>query len=236
MPYAHTEIAYWSVVKDLIAPEDIPIALLKAALPEFLASSGSASKAGAVIISHLNGIAWDWPAWHAFAKKTDRYTLTEITTSVAKIRPIDLLVTLAVPELKRRCKDREIIPEKKATKDQIVVALLKATKDGSEEKLFDRIRRQILEKESHQCRKQMALHMAARITKVAYTMERYEQLKSFPFWRFVWGGGADIDAPKECRKFNNEKLSATEAKHNFPVLPCDYLQCGCYIVGDSRIK
>jgi len=81
--------------------------------------------------------------------------------------------------------------------------------------------------------------MASRITRVAYNIHRYEQLndpdllKICPFWRFVWGGGTDIDTPKSCRKFNNKKLSHIEAKQVFPVLPCDYLQCGCHIAAES---
>lgn len=86
MTDAHLENAYWLVVKDLeAAPDDILVARLKSALPEFLAASGTSAKAGAVIFNCLSDIAWDWPAWSDFARKVGYESLQAMTTSIAKM-------------------------------------------------------------------------------------------------------------------------------------------------------
>lgn len=233
MPSAHVEAAYWETIKDLVAPVDIPIPLLKAALPEFLTSTGSSSQAGDVLIKALDGIAWDWPAWHDFAKKSGRESLPNIAISIAKMRPAEVLKSLSVAELKQLCQEHQAIPPTRPTKEQTVGALLKSVGKESIQEVIQPFRQQLQEKHSVKCREQMALHLASRITLIAYHMHHYEQTQSLPVWRFVWGGATDIDAPKGCRKFNNKRLSISQAKQDFPVLPCDYLHCGCYVVGES---
>ncbi len=235
----HLEIAYWSVIKDLEAPVDIPVARLKAALPEFLASTGTSAKAGAVIYNRLSDIAWDWPAWNNFAKKVGYESLQNIASSITKMRPAEILESLSVAELKQLCRERNVEQAPRAPKDGLVAALLKGTGKDAIPDMVLPFRQHLQKAQSEKCRKQMALHMASRILTVAHNMYRYEQLndpdllKACPFWRFVWGGTTDIDAPKQCRNFNNKRLPHHEAKEVFPVLPCDYLQCGCRIVAES---
>lgn len=239
MTDAHLEIAYWAVVKDLEAPVDIPVARLNAALPEFLASTGTSAKAGAVIYNCLSDIAWDWPAWSNFAKKVGYESLQEVAISIAKMRPAEVLKSLSVAELKKFSCERNIKQAPRATKDDLVAALLKtAGKDDAILEMVLPFRQRLQEIQSEKCRKQMALHMASRILRVAHNMYRYEQLNDpdllsvCPIWRFVWGGATDIDAPKSCRKFNNKRLPHHQAKQVFPVLPCDYVNCGCRIVAE----
>lgn len=235
----HFEIAYWSVVKNLEAPVDIPAARLKAALPEFLASIGIPAKAGAVIYNCLLDIAWDWPAWNEFDRKVGYDSLQDIVTSIAKMRPAEVLKSLSVAELKQLCRERNVEQVSRASKDDLVAALLKASAKDAIPDMVLPFRQHLQKAQSEKCRKQMTLHMASRILKVAHNMYRYEQLndssllKICPSWRFVWGGVTDIDTPKSCQEFNNKTLPHNEAKQAFPVLPCDYLQCGCYIVAES---
>jgi hypothetical protein len=235
----YLEIAYWSVVKDLEAPVDIPVARLKAALPEFMASTGTPAKAGAVIYNCLSDVAWDWPAWNNFAKKVGYESLQNIASSITKMRPAEILKSLSVAELKLLCLERNVEQAPRAPKDGLVAALLKSTDKDAIPDMVLPFRQHLQKAQSEKCRKQMAFHMSSRILGVAHSMYRYAQLndpdllKICPFWRFVWGGVTDIDAPKSCRKFNNNKLPHNEAKQVFPILPCDYLKCGCYIVADS---
>lgn len=235
MTNTHLEIAYWSVVKDLEAPEDIPVSRLNAALPEFLVSTGTSAKAGAVIYNCLSDIAWDWPAWNNFAQKAGYDSLQSIATSIAKMRPAEILKSLPVAELKQLCLTRNVEQVPRATKDGLVASLLKATGKDAIPDMVLPFSRNLQEAQSQKCRKQMCLHMASRILNVAYNMHRYEQLNDpelltlRPRWRFVWGGSTDIDAPKSCRKFNNKAFPHYEAKQVFPSLPCDYLKCGCHI-------
>lgn len=234
----YLEIAYWSVIKELEAPVDIPVAQLKAALPEFITSTGAPAKAGAVIYNCLSDVAWIWPAWNNFAKRVGHESLQDIASSITKLRPAEILKSLTVAELKQLCIERNVKQTPRASKDDLIAALLKITDKDALLTMVSPFRQHLQKIQSEKCRKQMAFHMASRILGVAYSMHRKEQLndpdllKICPFWRFVWGGVTDIDAPKSCRKFNNIKLPHNEAKQVFPDLPCDYLKCGCYIVAD----
>lgn len=235
MTDTHLEFAYWSVVKDLEAPVDIPVSRLNAVLPEFLGSTGSSAKAGAAIYNCLSDIAWDWPAWNSFAVKVGYDSLQSIATSIAKMRPAEILKSLPVAELKQLCLTRNVEQVPRATKDSLVAALLKATGKDAIQDMVLPFRRNLQEAQNQKCRKQMCLHMASRILNVAYNIHRYEQLNDpelltlCPCWRFIWGGSTDIDAPKSCRKFNNKTLPHYEAKQVFPSLPCGYLKCSCRI-------
>ncbi len=239
MTDAHFEIAYWSVVKDIKATVDIPVTRLKIALPEFIAATGAPAKAGAVIYNYLSDIAWDWPAWNDFAKKKGYESLQDIAISIAKMRPVEILKSLSKIELKQLCQEHGIAEVPSAKKDDLVTVLLKTNSKDVITEMVLPFRRSIQNIQNEKCRKQMTLHMASRMLRVAYNMHRYEQLndqdllKICPFWRFSWGGSIDIDAPKSCQKFNNKRLPHHEAKQVLPVLPCDYLQCSCSISAES---
>lgn len=240
MTDAHLEIAYWSVVKELEPAADISVARLQAALPKFLATTGAPAKAGNVIYECLLGMAWYWPAWNDFAKKVGYETLEAIAASTSKMSAAELLKSLSVDELKQVCHDLNATYSPRAKKDELLATARKAGADGAMYNTVQSIRQRIQDSQSDRCRKQMALHMASRILSVAYSAHRYEQLSDpqllslRPFWRFVWGGVTDIDAPRACRKFDGKSLPYYEAQQRFPALPCSYLRCGCRVSADRE--
>lgn len=235
----HLKVAFWSVVNELVPAEDIPEDRMAAAFPDFASSAGAPQKEGDAIWSCLLGIAWDWPAWERFATKAGYETLRSVTESIAKMRPVDVLKTLLVAELKQLCKDRGVEPVPRGPKDDLVKAILKATPKDDVPALLNPYRQRMESSRSDKCRRRMAFFMAVRISSIAYNIGRYEQLTDpdllelRPCWRFEWGGSIDRDAPKSCRQFHNKVLPVQEAKRVFPALPCDYLQCGCAIVADK---
>lgn len=236
---AHLEIAYWSVVKDLEPAAEIDIAKLQGALPKFLASTGTSAKAGEVIFECLSDIAWYWPAWNGFAKKVGYETLETIAMSISKARPAELLKSVSASELKEICHRLSATYPPRAKKTELITAVLGVGNEGMLTEILQPIRHRLQEIQSDRCRRQMALHMASRILSVAYNAHRYEQLTDpqllsvRPFWRFVWGGAIDIDAPKVCRKFDGKSLPYHEALQRFPPLPCGYLHCHCRITADG---
>lgn len=242
MSTSHLETAYWAVLKTLAIPTDNPEASLRAALPEFLATANNSSKAGEVLARCLQNSGWDWPLWTAYAKKADRDSIQDIRSSVTKMRPAEILDALTTDEVKKLCEERGLEVGARLTKGKAIGVLLKSVNKDDLETLLAPVREGIQETLSQKCRKQMSLYLAARICHVAYCMDRYEQLNApellglSPYWRFVWGGATDPDAPKACRKFNNKKLHCQQARENFPALPCEYLQCGCYLVAESSGK
>lgn len=238
MKNTHLEIAYWLVVKDLYAPTDIPVAQLNAILQNFLVPTGDIKKAGLVIFDGLSGIEWDWFAWHSFAKKEGYDVLDNIAIEIGKMRPIEILDTLTMVDLKSFCliNGFEKIPRSK--KSDITTFLLKEIPKDAIYGLILPFRERFHEKQNQKCRAKMCFYMASRIHSIAYNISRYEQLNEIqthlPYWKFVWGGYSDISVPKVCRKFDNKILPVNEARKIFPVLPCKYLQCQCRIAAENK--
>ena len=227
----HLVAAYWSVVSNL-APDSLPLEVLAAAQPQFLASlsSGSAA-AGRVFCRQLADIEWDWPAWLPFAKSEGADTLNGIAADVARMTPSDLLDTALKVELLALCRLRGIVIPGAAAKPKVIKAL--ALGAGDIDAIVGKLAARLLDKLHAQCRERMAMVIAIRVTSIAYSAHRYQQLGDpaflaiCPSWRFVWG---DLyGAPRACRKFDNQVLLAAEARRIFPNLPCGYLHCACHI-------
>lgn len=235
----HLEIAYWSVLNDLEAPIDIPIEPLKTALPIFLVSTGSSTKASEVIYNCLSNIEWDWPVWNDFAKKLGYNSLQSIDVSISKMEPNEILMTLSATELKQLCREKDLTLTPRTLKSELILKLLEVTGIEASTHMIFLFAKKIRTTQYEKCRKQMAQYITHRILTIAYNMNRYEQLTDpdllslCPSWRFVWSGTFDNDAPKSCQKFSNKKFPHYEAMEFFPTLPCEYLKCSCRITAEK---
>lgn len=235
----YREIAYWAVLKDLEPAAEIPLTRLRDALPEFLAVAGDPQKEGRVLFDCLAGIAWDWPPWEPFARKTGRDSLKSVSTSLARLPPAEVLAGCSVAQLKALCSARNVRHEARATKQALVDAILRGTTAaaaaGEDFSRGQARLAQALEK----CRAEMARNLALRILSVAHGLEEAERLADpdlrsvLPLREFHWGGETDMDAPKSCRRFDGKRLPAAAALASFPALPCDYLRCACWISAES---
>lgn len=87
------------------------------------------------------------------------------------------------------------------------------------------------------CREQMAVQIAARVSRIVYAKERYLQLTNVdllrmrPCWRFRIAGASlgCENTPSRCGQLDGVVLPAKDAIRTFPRLPCDYLGCRCSI-------
>lgn len=238
MTTTYLEIAYWAVLKDLEPAAEIPLARLRDALPEFLAAVGDPRKAGRVLFECLAGIAWDWPPWEAFARKTGRDSLKSVSTSLARLPPAEVLAGCSVAQLKALCSARNVKHEARATKQALVDAILRGTTAAAAAAIAQPIRQARLTQALEKCRAEMARNLALRILSVAHGLEETERLADpdllsvLPLREFHWCGHTDIDAPKACRQFDGKRLFNGVALATFPALPCDYLRCSCWIAAE----
>lgn len=228
----HLEAAYWSVVKDL-TPDTLPISVLENARSEFLGQLGSGSAAaGKVLCKYLKGVEWDWPAWWSFAKLEGYDTLACIAKTVEKMRPSDLLSTAGKSELILLCRQHGVHVSSASTKLIIIKALSGNSADI--QSISAPLSARLFAKLQAKCRDRMAMYIAMRVSAIAYNADRYEQLSDPEFialrpnWRFIWAN--DYGTPKACKKFDNKVLPVVEARHLFPHLPCEYLNCRCRLV------
>ncbi|MEF8746670.1 MAG: hypothetical protein V5B31_02175 [Candidatus Accumulibacter propinquus] len=235
----HRQMAYWSVVKDLEPAADIPLARLRAAMPEFFRFSGEPKRAGSVLFDCLAGIPWDWPAWETFAKKAGYDSLRTISLAIARMRPAEVLKARSLTQLRDLCTERSITHLSRATKQALIDALMKGASADVAAAIVFPFRQALHEEANEKCRAEMARHLAYRILSVAYNRERLDQLRDpellsmMPFWKFHWCGHTDIDAPKSCRRFDGKRLEPQAAITTFPELPCSYLRCVCRLSADT---
>lgn len=223
------EVAYWSVVRKLEPAAGIPASRLEAAWPEFVASVNS-GRPGEPIYRHLRGVAWDWPAWPRFAHKAAYATLEDISKSIAAMSSSAVLLSCSAIELRQLCETNAVAMNRRATKAQIVSGILDALGSRAESEVA-RIRASMLSSKMDACRENMAKFVGVRIARLAYGADRYDQLGSFPSWQFSWCGHIEADAPRSCRKFDGTVKPTSQARSTYPVLPCKYLLCSCYITG-----
>ena len=232
------EIAFWSVVKDVSATTAIPVAVFDEALPIFLGATGASRKAGAVLFDALSAFNWDWPAWYFYAKKEGYDTISDIAASVCDLGANKLFAQLSVPDLKRISVESGVKLQSGATKAGLVDSLASSSNAAWFGGMLDDLHKRQHQILTKQARLKMSEFLATRMMSVAHNMYRYEQLRELDAdcrgttWRFVWCG-ATRDAPRVCKKFDGVRLPRAQAMKRFPTLPCKFLQCGCYVVGES---
>ncbi len=86
-------------------------------------------------------------------------------------------------------------------------------------------------------RREMAQRACSRIDAIAReAATRAQLMDSRPhlrYWRFVAGENGLRKPPPRCAKLHNKIVEANVAATEFPVLPCDRLDCGCRITATT---
>jgi hypothetical protein len=233
----HLEVAFWEVVASL-QPADIPMAKLDQLKPRLLASLSSGSEvAGKLLCSALSDIEWDWPMWHAWAKRDSCDSIPKIDTRILRLTPCALLDRQSKAELIKLCEIHGVVFRKSAAKKVLIGLLREALSPEDYSALAEPLRGELRQGEHAVCRKEMALRLCSRIASIAHNANRYEQLTDPDFlsigshWQFVWVD--DLVTPRACKKFDQMVLPARKAYRVFPHLPCKHLRCSCRITSVS---
>lgn len=223
--------AFEDVISELSGPAEIQHRM-RIGRSEFMQLLGDPRKAGRWIEQTLDGLDWDWPRWHTYAKTFDEDTLQTLAVEASKITQMDALSMMTVQQLKALLLQHEGQTSKgKATKDDILRAINHLHSDTMKVATQAQVQ-QWLSKKTTACRQKMGSRIASRISSIALGRMRIQQLTepSFlalhPYWEFV----CCESAPKSCKKHNGKLLPVSQALQVFPKPPCDRLDCGCRVV------
>lgn len=89
----HFESAYWSVLGELTAPQQIPLDRLRAMLVTFEGANGNPKLQARMLITNLLNVEWDWPAWYGHAPKEE--TLAAEADDEFEPDPADIRLAMA---------------------------------------------------------------------------------------------------------------------------------------------
>lgn len=229
---------YWRVVGTVDAPREALVALL----PEMRAGhrAGDPRRMQEVLRRHLPDGTWRWPAYEAYVGPRNerdrraevcelrRYDLSDFLTSMSVSGLRELYKAYSSPDVKSPGRGKaEIIP-----------ALLALLSPEQQTGLLKRLRDEAIAEYDQPAPldyREMGVLLCRRIATILYAEERYAQLADpdllslRPRWRFHWGA----DGAKACRQFNGKTLPKGEAEKSFPSIPCECLECSCYLSAEK---
>lgn len=229
--------AFEMVVSELAGPPEVQ-QRMHADREDFLQLLGDSRKAGQFAAQVLDGLDWDWPRWHAYAKASflAHDTLTDLRHQASCMKPVEGLNMMTVAQLKAVTKRQELNLPGKLQKAELVAAIKALRPDTWSPEAKAQIQLWLTRKELA-CRREMGAAMASRVAHIALEKLKLQQridpgyLALRPNWRFECEGPSwGLDKPKDCKRLHGKVLPATEALLSFPALPCERLFCMCEIV------
>lgn len=183
----------------------------------------------------LDARDWDWPMWIKFEKRTGRDTIAGLLSEISDASKIELLGRLTYGELKAlavaRCAAQTLARSKTKLIEQIA-----QVDDDQMFQMIESFRGVVASRLTLKTRQEKCEALCGRIQTVAMHLYRKEQLEEMDkggyatHWGFRWCGDLNMDAPKNCKKYDKTVLPSGDARKKFPTLPCDFLQCGCSVL------
>ncbi len=226
--------AYWIVMNELRG-EGLRREMLEQLESAVLHPDGCSDPV-AELYKAFGDVQWYWPRWNE--QCDDLYGGGEpVPEYTPPPTDLEILMSFKKDELLQMAATAGAVARKSSTKPVIASALL-AIEPAALEALVAPYRRPVHLAALRKKRQWMAKSLFSRIDAIALEREKREEhfspewLRWHPYVGFVCGSD---NAPRKCKKLNGKMLLATEAKVQFPELPCDRIDCWCRTVWYSRM-
>lgn len=241
---AHGEMslsnAYWQVMSE-ITGDGLTSEMLTAIKPAFIDALGDPKRAGRLLADSLCDITWDWPRWHAFAKRRGYQTVMEVPQMTGKPDLYALLYGTLKADLVRLGESLDVTLPKSLSKTEMLKRLM-VLPASKFEIWVDATKDQRPVTEVQKVRREMGRFIASRVMTLALRSEQLQQrlepgfVALQPFWKFECQDDPDNHPPKKCRDMNGKVLPMDQARKHFPSLPCDRLDCYCEIYTRHKLE
>lgn len=231
--------AYWQVMRELQGLSE-SVDLLQAVMPEFLNALGDNKHAGCLLADTLMGIDWDWPKWHAFAKRQGYNTVPDVIEMVERQDLHAQLHRLLKADLVTLASSLSMVLPMSLKKTEMIKRLMTIEASHLESWSIN-AKNELLAKELQKLHRDMGRFLAGRISYIANQEIHYEQCSDpgyvslHPYWRFICPNDIPTPAPKRCREMDQKVLPAAQAMQKFPMIPCDRLDCQCRFTTQRRV-